>query len=794
MISFLVVLTACLSIVLAALPIRCFAQEEPSAPARTIEKITFQGNYLISAPALMQYLTSRKGQTLDRKRLAADVQRLEQLPFLSDVSSSVIPKGQSGAEVIIRLSEHISLSRIEIAGNRKLGERRIRQIISSRAGEEARSWAIERDVRAISDLYRQMSYPLATVSGVVSIEEQQRGILTFHIIEGPRCWVEQIRFEGNERLSADELRSEMKSKQRGFLAFLFPGYFKGSVFDEDLQRIENLYLGKGYLDAKVGGYASHSRDMERVTLHVLVYEGPLYTVSGISFRGNTIFRDDEILREIPLAAGKPFAPDDLEKSKRRMEQMYRRQGYFDVSAMKETLSEHLIYDEEKPEVAVEFAIREGEPVFIRRIRIEGLTMTRDDVVRRNLTFYPGERADSRKIEESKRKLRNTGCFDLSEPEPVRITLEPDEGALRDALVKVKEGRTGTLFFGGGVSSREGLIGEIALREENFDISNWPGSWSDLFRGNAFRGGGQKLLLRMRMGTERAESLISFRNPYASIWGWPCTFGTSLYAQTSLWDRYDERHTGASVSVGKRLAKDTLGEVTVGFEKIRVDNVDPDAAFEIRRDEGSYNKAFIKLSHIIDRRDEPFVPSDGYETRVTLEAAAGDVKTVKLTTRAARYWTVAEPQGWGKHIFSLAGRMSIVCGYGKRVPVFERLYAGGAGSLRGFDFRGVSPVDPVTEDQVGGKSMLTGSAEYSLPLVGESLRLVTFLDAGYVEEKASDVLSGWDALRVSTGLGLRWRLPALGRAALAIDVGFPIKKEKFDNRRRIHFLLGATSAF
>jgi len=690
------------------------------------------------------------------------------------------------------MPERVRLAAVHVVGNKEISTRRILGILSLKPAELADRYLIERDVKAIIQLYAQRGYALATVEWTVDVDEEGKGTLTFHIIEGPRCRVTQIRFEGNQHIPDHELRSVMESKTRGLIPFLSPGYFDESVFLEDLLALEGLYHSRGYLDAEVGGYYSYSDDFKRITLNVVISEGSLYTVGAISFRGNTLFRDDELLDAIPLAVGQTYSPQALEESLRVITHMYHRQGYLDVSTRRGTLEARCTYPESQ--VQVEFYIREGQPVFIRRIDIEGLTKTKDEVVRRNLTIYPGERVNIDRVRESERRLLNTGYFDLRESKPVEITLEPDEGVWRDAVVRVKEGATGVLFFGGGFSTRSGAIGQITFRERNFDIGNWPTSWRSLFRGNAFRGGGQELSLRLMLGTESSDLSLSFRDPSVYIGGREHSLGATIYAYTTAREKYDERRVGASVSLGKRLTTYTSAEVTVGLQNIEIDDVDADAALEIKGDEGTYTKPFVEFSYDIDRRDNPFVPSEGYQASVAFEVAADDIQAVKLTGRAAKYWTVAEPQGWGKHILSLSGTASVLEGYDGRIPVFERLYAGGMGSLRGFDYAGVSPVDPATGDQVGGESLLTLSAEYSVPLFGDDLRLAAFVDAGYVEEKAEDVLSGWDELRASMGLGLRWRIPGFANAALALDLAAPVKKEDFDETRNFHFSIGGLHTF
>ena len=685
-----------------------------------------------------------------------------------------------------------ALTDVRFVGNERMSRRALRKVVRLAKGSMPDGYSLAADERAIAQRYNEKGYPLTTVRSAVGTPAEGQTVLTFYVSEGPRCFVEDVEFLGGRALPRKKLLSVLGSKRRRRPAFLFPGYLDEEVFRDDIWRIYQFYHESGYLDADVSGDITYSEDYRRAKLRFVIYEGPLYIVRRVSFEGNTVFREDELRGEIPLKEGERYSPDRLEEAKRRIRTMYGRQGFVDAAdAMKATLRERVTYPAEG-QTDVKFEITEGDRVFVRRIRIEGLTKTKDEVVRRNLTFYPGERADTEQMQESKQKLVNTGYFDRTEREPVQIEVAPEQGDLRDVVVRVKEGPTGSFSLSGGVSSVTGLFGQFGFQETNFDIGNWPSGWRDVFGGNALRGGGQTFGFSISAGTERTDMSVSFYEP--SVRHGDYSFGTRLFTGVTFWDEFDLEETGLELRVGRKIAKDSRGQITVGFKAMEMADVSQDASFEIARDEGDYDKLYLELEHRIDKLDNPFVPSRGYTTSVSLELAGGDIETWKLLTNVTRYWTVADIEDWGKHIFSLNGRAGVMKSYGGRIPVFERFYAGGLYTIRGFDLRGVAPADPVTGDKIGGESMLIGSAEYSIPVVGDQLRLAAFLDAGYVEEQASDIFSGWGVLRAAAGFGLRWRIPALGQVAITMDLGFPIREEDTDDKRRFHFSLGGIRTF
>jgi outer membrane protein insertion porin family len=151
--------------------------------------------------------------------------------------------------------------------------------------------------------------------------------------------------------------------------------------------------------------------------------------------------------------------------------------------------------------------------------------------------------------------------------------------------------------------------------------------------------------------------------------------------------------------------------------------------------------------------------------------------------ASQFFTLfSRPDGGGRHILSLRGEAAWT---GSDTPIFERLYAGGFQTFRGFAFRGVSPVEQ--DVRIGGEFLAVGSVEYLFPLMAnEMIQGVVFTDFGTVEEDVS-----FDQFRLAAGAGLRVTVPAMGPAPLAFDFAFPILSEDFDDEQIFSFYVGMT---
>ncbi|HHT9108790.1 MAG TPA: BamA/TamA family outer membrane protein, partial [Candidatus Wunengus sp. YC64] len=171
----------------------------------------------------------------------------------------------------------------------------------------------------------------------------------------------------------------------------------------------------------------------------------------------------------------------------------------------------------------------------------------------------------------------------------------------------------------------------------------------------------------------------------------------------------------------------------------------------------------------------------------------DVDIAKYKFQTTKYSTLFEIPKWGKHVIAYGGTFGIVePTSGSEVPIFERFFAGGYGSLRGFQYRGIAPVDEKTGDQIGGDLLVVMNTEYLVPIYKDILRAAVFVDTGKADEKVSDI--NLDNFRLSTGVGLRVNIPFLGRSTIAIDYGIPIIKEEGDEIQAFSFNFGGGSSF
>lgn len=345
-------------------------------------------------------------------------------------------------------------------------------------------------------------------------------------------------------------------------------------------------------------------------------------------------------------------------------------------------------------------------------------------------------------------------------------------------VFTNETTTGKLMVGIGVNSDAGLIGNVVIDEQNFDIRRWPTSWEDFRNGTAFRGAGQRFRIEASPGTQVQRYVLSFQEPY--LFDTPVSFSTSFSYFTRIYENWDEARVGGRIGLGYAFTPDLIGNFGIRIENIRISNPTTPTPPELERALG-HNFAYgFYTGFAHDTRDSPFLASQGHVLRVNYEQIWGDFTYPQVTLEGRQYFKIAErPDGSGKHVLGIG---SIVGFSGSDTPIYDEFFAGGFSTLRGFVFRAASPLDQGV--QVGGNFEILNTVEYNFPITADDvLRGVAFVDFGTVERETE--IRGQD-FRVAPGLGLRIAIQALGPAPIALDFAVPIHHAPGDREEIFSF--------
>ncbi len=348
-------------------------------------------------------------------------------------------------------------------------------------------------------------------------------------------------------------------------------------------------------------------------------------------------------------------------------------------------------------------------------------------------------------------------------------------------ILVEEARTGRFMFGAGINSDAGVTGQITVDERNFDIFGFPTSWSQIANGEAFRGRGQAFRLEAMPGNRVQRYLVSFTEPY--LFWTPISLNVSAFLYDRGYYDWTESRAGGRVGLGYRLTPDLSVSAGLRLEEVRIKNprvLGVEELDEVLGNSDFYSSQF-SLRH--DTRDLPFAPTEGHLIELKYEQAFGEFDYPRGEFDIRKYFMVRErPDGSGRHTITT----SLSAGFsGANTPLFENYFAGGFSTIRGFDFRGASPV--TNSVIVGGRFRLLGSVEYSMPLTADDMiKAVAFCDYGTVEK---EITINTDNFRIAPGFGFRISVPALGPAPLAFDFAFPVASADTDDEQIFSFFFG-----
>lgn len=733
------------------------------------------------------------------------------------------------------------LTDITFQGNQKLKDSKIRKKLSSKIGEPLDERKLFTDSQAIKEMYQKSGYPGTEVRATSSItEETGRGVVTFEITESPKIKIARVEFPGAQAFSEKELRKVIKKSLRNYWMFSWltrSGLFKDDKFAEAKEKLTMFYRDKGYIDFELKDVQFERPTPNTMVIRFHVYEGRQYRVGNITFKGTTMMptnfvsagfdpgpmpppgpertawqESQGLLRAFPMREGEIFTLRNLGRNIEAVENFYGIKGHIDVVTSTGGLRVRRIANTEAGTMDLEFEVNEGQPSYIEKIDIRGNVKTKDKVIRRELAVSPGEVFNMVAVKRSRNRLEGTRFF---EPGKVDARAEPTDPPIvgrKDLVISVEEQNTGNVTLGTGFSSVDSLVGFVVVSQGNFDLFNPP----------RFTGAGQKLRLRVQLGTERQDYEISFIEPW--FLDRKLSLGVDLYHRElnfqSQDDLYDEVRTGGRLSLTRALGSDFLiGSLSYNIENvgIRLDNsvhgdriiaggpagpgggvpvFDPaNAPQAILKEDGYSLLTKVGIGLAYDTRNNTFLPDAGQRTEllgeVTSSYLGGERDFYKLDLSSAWYF-----RGFVKgHVLEVVGKLGVVEGFdGDDVPFYERFYLGGLYSLRGFRYRDISPREPGFDEPIGGNTYWLGSLEYSIPLIQREqaggVRFAVFYDIGNVVSDSYDFTTS--NFSDNWGFGLRLNLPI---GPLRLDYGIPIHQDKnASGSGRFQFGVGWTRPF
>lgn len=745
--------------------------EEPSASRpeqRLIKAIEIIGNKSISTNAIISKMKSQIDSPYLENVISDDIKRLYLLGFFSDINVKTEDYAQ-GVKIVIEVSERSLVEKIYFEGMRRIymKDEKLKEMLKTKEKQYLDYPKLKEDVETLKKLYIKKGFSETQVDSKVEVDAvKNTAKVRFLIQEAKRVRIKNIFVKGNKSFSKSRILRLLKTKR----AWLFnPGVLREDVFAEDLKRIESFYQREGYADIKVDSGVRRDPKKPWLYIDLTIEEGKKYLVGEVKIEGNSaISRKDLTSRLKVCLPGKIFSQEGMQQDVANLQAAYFDQGYIFAQ-----ISESSLVNLGTGLVDLTYSIIENEVAYVDKIKIRGNVKTKDIVVRREMRIYPGERFDGDKLRRSKERLQNLGFF-----EEVNYDTEDSEVAnKKDLVVEVKEAKTGAFSFGGGYSTVDQLVGFVEIEQKNFDWKNFP----------YFTGDGQDLKLRGSFGSLSSGYNLSFTEPW--MFDYPISFGFDVYKETRERESdvgygYDEDRTGGDLRLGKEISEYLRSHLVYRYEIVDISNVSPDATADLQAEAGKNKISSLEFGLTNDARDNVFLPTRGHVLTGSLTGAGGvlggDKEFWKFFGRASKYFPLFKGS-----VLEFRGRIGTADAYGdsEKLPIYERFFAGGAYTIRGYEERTIGPYDPVTKDPLGGNAMLVGNIEYTYP-VFDFLRVAGFFDSGNVWENIGDLGSG--GFKSSFGLGLRLKTPI---GPISLDYGIPLNKQPGENDKssgRFHF--------
>lgn len=746
-----------------------------------VEDVRVLGNRQVPTSIILNAVRTRPGDDFDPDTVREDYQRIFALRKFANVEAKVEPT-DTGVIVVFIVTEQRQIRSIIFRGNLALDTQRLTGAVDLREGEAIDRFRIALAKQAIETLYSDRNYPFAHVD-VLPEPLAENGDLVFQVVEGPNVRVRNIDFPGARTFGEDRLKKQIQTRPWFFI--LRPGTFNPQTVDDDVGAIQRFYQQKGFFDARVGRRLVWSADMTELQIDFVIDEGPRYLIDRISFRGLQSLSEGELRSQMRLQEGMAFDADILQRDVRQIVRAYSPLGFIYQPGSPNTeylqIDARPVFGAEPGTIELVFDVSEGRPFRLGRVIIKGNSRTQDRVALREMRVAPGQLYNSAELQDAVERLRATPFFSNASITPIG-----DDPEVRDVLVEVDEARTASFNIGAGVNSNGGLGGNITYEQRNFDITDWPQSWGELWGGQSFIGAGQTFRASIEPGTEITNVSLFFAEPH--LFDQPYGISLEGYYRTRQFTEYDQTRLGGRLSLTRRFDFVWSGRISFRGEVVDIRDIDnPEIrAQEIVDEEGDHTLTSIGFQLRRDTTNRGLLPSRGTTTTVGAEffgAMGGEYSFQRFTLDWDGYHTLYEDISDRKVILSLHGSTGFITG---DAPFFESFYAGGLGSVRGFRFRGISPRSGPADDAIGGDFLLTGSAEVSFPLMGDNLRGVVFTDVGTVEPNVS-----LGTIRTSIGAGFRLTLPLLGQAPLAVDFAYPLIKDDEDDTQVISFSFGVT---
>ncbi len=764
-----------------------------------------------------------------RRTIKEDFRRLWATGFLDDLrieaTDYTFANGVAGRIVTYHLEERARVRLVTYEGAGDLEQTRIDEALREHGAEIKLDAFLDQGVirrarTVLRDMLAGKGFAAAEVSPVVTpIEGAGKLVsLTFNVTRGPKLVIRDVAFIGNRAVSDRTLAKVLEdNRPQGLLSLVTRGgTYNETTYADDAQRIEDYYRDHGYVAARIGQPDVRTLDDSAdgktrfVQLRIPVDEGRRYRVGTIAFEGHTIVRTEALQAIFKLKPGAWYRQQRLRDGLTKAREIYGSIGHMEftgypdlkrrdvpdpnaagstqpegVSAAAATANANAPAEAGPAVVDVVMRLAEGPRYVINRIAFAGNTITRDDVIRRELSLYEGGVFNTEALKQSVRRLNQLGYFKTLEGSDKDLKVDKAHGVADavDLTFTLQEQNRNQIQFGGGVSQYDGAFFNLAYTTTNL------------------LGRGESLTLTGQRGTRSTIYQVGFTEPYA--FNRPISAGVEVYSRKvdlltgSNTIGYSEVRAGGNLTLGRQLFPFARAFATYGYEVVDTavsqalrDSLGESATSRLSGlflDDGRHIESRITPAFVYNTVDSPFMPRSGRRLSLNMPIAGGilggTTSYIRPEVEAIVYVPHTRRTALGVRL-----NAGVLRPYGgtRELPYYLRYVLGGEYQIRGVELRSVGPLD---EDAraVGGDKFVLFNAEYYLDVFGP-VRALLFHDAGqaFADTERIDLRR----LRTSSGVELRVIVPMLN-VPFRLIYAWNIYRDAFQPARALKFAVGTT---
>lgn len=731
----------------------------------TVKDIRVEGVQRTDPGTVFSYLPVKVGETLTAEKAQQALRALFATGFFKDVRLEA-----DNDVLVVLVEERPAVAQVDFSGVSEFPLDSLRTALRDLGLGEGRIFdraVLESAEQELKRQYLSRGKYAADVQTTVTPLERNRVAISFAVSEGEVAKIRAVNIVGAQAFPETDLLDLFVLRTPGWLTW----YTKHDQYSRqrlaaDLETLRSHYLDRGYLDFNVEStQVSITPERKDIYITINISEGEKYTVSEVRIGGQVLVPKEELEKLLRIAPGDVFSRQRLIESQKAIADRLGNDGYAfaNANAVPEV-------DRGKRTVAFTLLVDPGRRVYVRRINVVGNSKTRDEVVRREMRQLEGAYYDASKIQLSRRRIDRTRYFSEVAVDTAPVEGRPDQV---DVTYTVEERSTGSLALGVGFSTLDKVILSASITQPN------------VF------GSGKYLSLELNSGTVNQVYSLSYIDPYYTIDGVSRGFDIykrSVDASTLATSAYGTDTLGGGVRFSYPLSERitvSFGALAESVDVITFENSsqiykDFVAAFGNKYRYGAFTAAWAR-----DTRDSLIVTTDGLLTRFSTEFAQGDLQYYRVGVNQQFYWPLSR---------SVTLFLNADLGYasgsgGKPLPFFKNYYAGGPGTVRGYQDFSLGPRD-AQGNSLGGTRRVVGNVELLFPMPGaaqdKSLRLGLFVDGGQVYADGAPV--ELSELRYAAGLALSWASP-LG--PLRLSYASPLnEREGIDRVQRLQLKFGA----